>query len=225
MYTIGEAVSRVRNTVKAVKQDAGSMSDRYLYSLIMKHGRALMRRQDDYNRILRYADIWRPLHFVELTEVDRTEAQCFCVSSNCQIRRTKDKLPDLIHGYYSPLLRFVTSLDQSEDVKPTDPTTYEKMSKQKTFKYNKTKYYWYLNGYLYFPNIEWDAIRLEGIFEGDISGYNCDEPDYCFSMYDALCPIPEYLFTEIEQLIFTQDLGFMVKLPQDTQHDTKNIIE
>jgi hypothetical protein len=225
MYTIGELVSRVRNTVKAVKQDAGSMSDRYLYSLIMKHGRALMRRQDDYNRILRYNDVWRPIRYMELIEVDRAEAQCFCVESSCTFKRTKEKLPELLHGYYAPLIRMVGSLDQSEDVMPTNPSTYEKMSKQKSFKYNKTKYYWYLDGYLYFPNLDWDAIRLEGIFVGDISKYNCEEPDYCYSMYDVMCPIPEYLFTEIEQLIFSQDLGLMVKLPQDTQHDTKNIVE
>lgn len=225
MTTIGEAISRVRNTIKAVKQDAGGLSDRYLYSLILKHGRALMRRQDDYNRILRFNSIWRPLPFVELIEVDRIDAQCFCVASNCTFKRTKEKLPAIMDGYYGPLLRLVMSLDQSEEVKPTMPSTYEQASKQKNFKYNKTKYYWYLDGYLYFPNLDWDAIRIEGVFTGDISAYTCDEPDYCYYIYDQQCPIPDFLFSEIEQLILSTDIKITISIPQDTQHDTKNVVE
>ena len=99
MITVSEAISRVRNQVKAVKQDA-SLTNRFLFSLIMKHARFLMRRQDSLNRIMKYNSIFSTLNFVELIDVDAAEAECFGVKSNCTFKRTKHKLPIAIEGYY-----------------------------------------------------------------------------------------------------------------------------
>jgi hypothetical protein len=221
MITISEAVSRVRNLIKAVKQDA-FVTDRFLYSLIMKHAKLLMRRQDNLNRIMKFNSVFQVLDFVELIEVDRAQADCHCITSDCYIKRTKEKLPAMIEGYYGPLIRSVTSIDFSEELTPTFPTTYEQMSRQKTFKYNKKKYYWFLNGYLYFPNLEWDAIRIEGVFEGDISQYNCTTSDNCVSVQNKTINVPEFLFSEIEQLVL-RDLGVMLQIPQDTQQDNRHV--
>ena len=75
MITIGEVLSRVRNQVKSVKQDA-FLTDRFLYSLINKHAKLMMRRQDNLNRIMKYQSVFQALDFVELIEVDRAQAQC-----------------------------------------------------------------------------------------------------------------------------------------------------
>ena len=96
------------------------------------------------------------------------------------------------------------------------------MSKQKYFKYNTKKYFWYLDGHMYFPNIPWDAVRLEGIFEGDISAYNCDESDDCLIMQEKQISIPEFLFSEIEQMVL-KELTVMLQIPVDTQHDQQNV--
>lgn len=224
MITVGEAVSRVRNLVKGVKQEAISISDRFLHSLIMKHAKFLMRRQDNLNRIMKFASAWQPLNFVELIEVDKAEAGCQCITTGCTIKRTKERLPKMIEGHWGPLIRSVSSLDQSEHMVPTFPTVWEHVSKQKNFKYNKTKYYWYFDGYLYFPNIDWDAVKMEGVFEGDISAYNCDLEDNCVSKQDMTINIPEFLFSEIEQMVM-KDLSFIMQVPADPQHDNRNIIE
>lgn len=221
MITIGEVISRVRNQIKSVKQDA-FLTDRFLYSVIMKHAKLLMRRQDNLNRIMKFNSVFQTLDFVELIEVDRAQAQCHGIDTGCYFKRTKERLPKMIEGYWGPLIRAVTSIDLSEEVTPTYPTTFEQMSRQKTFKYNKKKYYWYLDGYLYFPNLEWDAIRLEGVFEGDISNYNCDPKDDCEYVQNKTFNIPEYLFPEIEQLVM-RDLGVMLQVPQDVQHDNRHV--
>lgn len=220
MITIGEVISRVRNQIKSVKQDA-FLTDRFLYSQLMKHAKLLMRRQDNLNRIIRFNSVWQTLNFVELIEVDRAQAQCHGIDTGCYFKRTKDKLPEMIDGYWGPLLRAVTSIDLSEELTPTYPTSFEQMSKQKTFKYNKKKYYWYLDGYLYFPNLEWDAVRIEGVFEGDISKYNCDPADDCQFIQDSPYNVPEHLFPEIEQLAM-RDLGLMLQIPQDAAQDLKH---
>ena len=83
--------------------------------------------------------------------------------------------------------------------------------------WNKTfrkKYYWYINGYLYFPNLEWDAIRFEGVFEDDISKLSCDTEDDCVQIVDQRINVPEFLFSEIEQLVM-RDLSVMIQIPSD----------
>ncbi len=210
----------MRNQIKSVKQDA-FLTDRFLYSLAMKHAKLLMRRQDNLNRIMKFNSVFQTMNFVELIEVDRAQAQCHGIDTGCYFKRTKDRLPDIIDGYWGPLLRGVTSIDLSEQLTPTYPTSWEQMAKQKTFKYNKKKYYWYLDGYLYFPNLEWDAVRLEGVFEGDISNYNCDPADDCQYIQDKNFNVPEYMFPEIEQNVM-RDLGIMLQIPQDAQHDNRH---
>ena len=217
---IGEAIARTRNVIKASKQDA-FLTDRYIYSLIKKHGSLLMRRQDNLNRIMKFNSIFQSLTLVELEEIDSAEGECFCITSGCMIRRTKQKLPAMLEGYYGPLIRTVTSLDYSEIFTPTYPTIYRMISKQKSFKYNKHKYYWYMDGYIYFPNTEFDAVRIDGVFDGDISHFNCDETDDCIYVQDKRISIPDFLFSEIDEFI-KRDLNLMVQVPTDTQHDNKN---
>lgn len=221
MITIGEVLSRVRNLYKASKYDA-FMTDRFIYSMVMKHAKLLMRRQDNLNKLMKFNSIFQTLDFVELVEVDRAQAECRGIESGCYFKRTKDKLPAMMEGYWGPLLRSVTSIDLSEEVTPTYPASFEQMSRQKTFKYNKKKYYWYLNGYLYFPNMEWDAVRLEGVFEGDVAAYNCDTTDTCQYVQDTEFKVPEFLMSEIEQLI-ARDVATMMQIPQDEQSDNQNI--
>lgn len=222
METVGNAISRIRNQVKASKQDA-FLTDRFLYSLLNKHAKVLMRRQDSANKIMKFASVFKALSFVELVEVDKIEAGCSCITGGCTFKRTKDKLPAALEGYWGPLLRAVTSLDQSEKVDITSPSTWEQISKQKTFKYNKTKYYWYLDGYLYFPNLEWDAVRIEGIWDEDISKYNCDTADDCHYAQDREFNVPEFLFAEIEQNVL-RELGIAIQIPSDPQQDNRNLL-
>jgi hypothetical protein len=210
---VGEAISRVRNQIKSVKQDA-NVTDRFLYSMVMKHARFFMHRQDNLNRIMKYNSVFQTLSFIELIDVDTAEAECQGVYSGCTFKRTKEKLPRMMEGYYGPLLRSISSLDLSQQVIPTFPMTFRQISKQSTFKYNTKKYYWYLNGYLYFPNIPWDAVKIEGVFEEDISRLNCDSEDDCMYIQDQTINVPEFLFSEIEQLVI-RDLGIMINIPSD----------
>ena len=52
MTTIEESISRIRNLVKAVKEDA-FLTDRFIYSLIIKHANYVVRKLDNENKIMR----------------------------------------------------------------------------------------------------------------------------------------------------------------------------
>jgi hypothetical protein len=87
------------------------------------------------------------------------------------------------------------------------------MTQTSTFKYNKNKYYWYLNERLYFPNLEWESVKVEGCFSGNLASYNCTE-DPCKIRQDENILVPEYLFEQIEQAVLN-DMGMAVKMPPD----------
>jgi hypothetical protein len=218
--TIGDITSRIRSQVKAVKQDS-MLTERLIYSIILKHSKWLMKREDSKNRLMSFSGVIQTMDFVELIEVDKVEACCTGITSDCKIKRTKDKMPIFLQGYYGPLIRTVASLDGSEEMQPTVPSTYLNLSKSKNFKYNKAKYYWYLDDYLYFPNLEWDAIRIEGIFEDDISMYTC-APDSCILKTDLSFNVPDYLFGELEAAVL-KDIIAMYQLPSDASPDKQNI--
>jgi hypothetical protein len=218
--TIGDVISRMRTQIKAVRQDA-FLTDRAIYAFILKHAKWLMKREDGKNRLLAYSGVVQTMDFVELIEVDKVEACCTGISSDCKIKRTKEKMPVFMQGYNGPLIRSTTSIDGSESLQPTNPNSYLSMSKSKNFKFNMTKYYWYLNDYLYFPNLEWDAVRIEGIFEEDISMYTC-APDNCIQKIDLLFNVPDYLFGELEAAVL-KDIIAMYQIPSDASPDKQNV--
>ena len=139
--------------------------------------------------------------------------------------RTKDKLPTPFEGPFGPMFRTVSSIDNSQEVYITEPGTYTSMTKTTTFKYNKTKYYWYLNGYMYFPNMSWEGIKIEGIWEDDINEFACDGKDAegaCTVKQDQATNIPEDLFAEIEQQVLAELLP-QTQLPPDSGDDKQDV--
>lgn len=217
--SIGDVLSRIRSQVKGVRQDA-LLTDRVIYSFVNKHAKWLMKREDSRNKLMAFSGVIQTLDFVELIEVDKVEACCTGLHSDCTIMRTKKKMPIFMQGYWGPLIRTVASLDGSEECQPTTPSQYIAMSKSKNFRFNKTKYFWYLDDYIYFPNLEWDAVRIEGIFEDDISYFTCEE-DSCVVRSDQSFNVPDYLLGEIEAKTF-QDLAGMMQMPTDLTNDKQN---
>ena len=218
--TIGNVVSRIRNQVKATKQDA-FLTDRMIYTFVLKHSKWLMKREDAKNKLMAFSSVIQTMDYVELIEVDRVEACCTGVKSDCTIKRTKDKLPVFLQGYYGPLIRTISSLDGSEELQPILPSIYLGIANSKNFRFNKTKYYWFLNDYLYFPNLEWQAVRIEGIFEDDISAYTCAE-DSCIPKQDQSFNVPDYLLAELESQV-VKDLMGIYQIPPDQAIDKQNI--
>jgi hypothetical protein len=219
MTTVGEAISRVRNTLKAVKEDA-FLTDRQIYSLLLKYAKTLIKREDNQFRLMKISSIFKVLPYIELIDVDKVEAGCIGVYSGCYFKRSKEKLPSILDGMFGPIIRTVSSIDGTIELYRTDPGTWVSMTKTTTFKYNRSIYFWYLNGYLYIPNVDWDAIRMEAIFEGKVE--SCDS-DPCEVKQEEQFALPEYLFSEVEQFTL-QELTMTLKVPADSVDDSQNIL-
>jgi hypothetical protein len=219
MTTIGEAISRVRNTLKAVKEDP-FLTDRTIYFSLMKYSQTLIKREDNQFRLMKMSQIFQVLPYVELIDVDKIEAGCVGVYSECYFKRSKDKLPSILNGMFGPIIRTVSSIDGSIEMFRTDPGTWISITKSTSFKYNKRPYFWYLNGYLYAPNIDWDAVRIEAIFENNTK--LCDT-DPCEISQDQPLNIPEYLFSEVEQFV-VKELTMAMSVPTDGPDDSQNAL-
>ena len=219
MTTIGEAISRVRNTLKAVKEDA-FLTDRTIYYSITKYGQTLLKREDNQFRLMKISSIFQVLPYIELIDVDKVEAGCVGVYSGCYFKRSKEKLPTIFDGAMGPIIRTVSSIDGGIEMFRTDPGTWVSITKSTTFKYNTRKYFWYLNGYLYAPNIDWDAVRMEAVFEGKVDA--CDT-DPCLIRQDDPLPFPEYLFSEVEQFVI-KELTMAMQVPTDGADDSQNVL-
>jgi hypothetical protein len=219
MTTIGEAISRVRNALKAVKEDP-FLTDRQIYFILTKYAKTLLKREDNQFRLMKISSIFKVLPYIELIDVDKVEAGCIGVYSGCYFKRSKDKLPSILDGMFGPIIRTTSSIDGSIEMFRTDPGTWVSMTRTTTFKYNKRPYFWYLNGYIYVPNVDWDAIRIEAIFENDVP--TCDS-DQCELIQNQSLSIPEYLFSEVEQFAL-KELTMIAQIPVDGADDGQNIL-
>ena len=112
MTTIGEAISRVRNTLKAVKEDA-FLTDRNIYFSILKYGKTLLKREDNQYRLMKISSLFSVLPYLELIDVDKVDAGCVGVYSECYFKRTKDKIPQMFEGAFGPVIRTASSIDSS----------------------------------------------------------------------------------------------------------------
>lgn len=215
--TVSEAISRVRNQIKSVTVDA-FVTDRYIFSLILKHISWLVKREDDKGILRKYNNIFHTLDYFPMIDVDRADTGCFCITSGCTVKRSKYKIPPAYEGSYGPIIRSITSIDGTTPLTLTFPSTYQAMVKQKSFKYNKTPYYYIVNDYIYVPNVTWPAIRVEGLFRSGIGDFNCDTEHDCIYRQDEPFSVPMYLWAEMEQNVM-KDLGLSIQIPGDMKQD------
>jgi hypothetical protein len=218
MTTIGDAISRVRNTLKAVKEDP-FLTDRVIYSSLIKYGQTLLKREDNQFRLMKISSIFQVLPYIELIDVDKVEAGCLGVYSGCYFKRSKEKLPTILDGVMGPIIRTTSSIDGSIEMFRTDPGTWVSMTRTTTWKYNTRKYFWYLDGYIYCPNIDWDAIRMEAIFQGVTDPCS----DQCDIAQNKALSLPEYLFSEVEQFVI-KELSMSMQIPSDGADDGQNTL-
>jgi len=211
--TIGNTVSRIRNTIKAVKTDA-FITDRFIYSLIQKHSSFYLKQEIEKKRYDSLDSLFVTIPCVDLVEIDRAD-ECCEVQSGCTIMRTKDKLPGIMYGPDGPLLKNVSSIDGSTVLYKTDPKTFNRIVMTSGHKYNKNRYYWIVDNYLYIPDISWPQVQFKLVPDGDISALQCGSSP-CTRIQDLPVPVPDYLFTLIEQNVL-KELGFTQQVPQDPQ--------
>lgn len=217
LLTIGSMVSGIRNEMKANRIDS-FLTDLEIYLLFKKHAAITIKRLDEKGQLIKFTSVFETLDYVELIESDKIEACCSPVKSGATFRKTKLPMPMFTEGYYGPMVRSITSLDGSVVFKlVANSDIYNLIAKSKDFQYNTAKYCWYLNDRIYFPNVSYPAVRIEGLFEEDISEFRCGE-DRCLPRQLQSLNVPDFIREEVEAKVI-QSLTRQIQVPGDKAND------
>ena len=192
--TVNEIISTIKSNIKQSIEDR-TLTDRFIYYTAWSTAKTLMKRDADQTRkIYNISNIWQNVN-LEMIEVSTIEDILDCnldIEIDCTIYRSKDKLPKLVETSFGWLYKSITSIDGSESFVLVNQRDFNLKRK---IKYNKDKYVFIHNDYLY-TNVEWDIIKVSGIFENLIFCSPCEKA------YDKYFPIPSYL----EEAVITMSL-------------------
>jgi len=218
---IAETISRVRNIIKSVKEDA-FLTDRFIYSLITKYGYKVLQKEIMLGG-MRYSNLYVKIPFVELQEIDKVQVDdCFqtIIYSGCNIMKSKYPLPKTFTLDNGPMIRTVASIDYSKKYYFAHPETYNQiMNVTVNKKWNKNGYYYIDNeNYIYVYNDNVNAVLVEGLFL-DYSGFiSCNNKYQCISADDFIAPFNDYMFAEIESYVL-KELSMLLQIPPDQNID------
>lgn len=201
---VGEATSRLRNTLKEFKGDT-RLTDRYLWNIIWSIGALLLNREKNLNSL----DIFKTVD-LETEEVNLLESSCVpldCIG--CRV-----KIPSKVESKYGLIYKFIATPDLSTSFKLVNPTSFTTKSKLR----GKIGNYAYMdNGYIYmdecFPCIKISYLPndSEEALEDTEGNKNC-------SMLEKEISLPNYIMSVIFQMSL-QELSMYVKLPFDTNQN------
>ena len=225
--TIREGIHRIKRMLREVNADS-RLTDRTVYSLMRNHAKWLIYRESEKLKILKSDKIFQKLKCVKVIEAPLIDP-CCGLKSTCTIFRTKEKLPEIYEDSFGVIILNVTTIDGSKSLTLIKPSEWErKVNNPWINKNNKNNFYFYSDGYLYFPNGSWKMIELVALFKTDISEMNlCDDKNECDTVkckrfLDEDFVIPEYLEAQMYDLVIRDLLNTYKKTPEKSNSINKN---
>lgn len=210
---IGQAISMVKNDFRLVHADS-RVTYKYIYGLIQKHASWIIRQDSDKNKLIKLDSIWQTIKCIDLIDVPTTDG-CCKFTSKCKILRTKEKLPKMYEDSWGSLIRSINSVDISQELQPIKYSEWTRKIDNPDMKYNKTLYYFYKDGYLYFPNLSWKTVNITGYFKEDVSFLNnCQvtsieefKKNKCASILDQEWKIPPHMESRVMDFVIKEVLS------------------
>ena len=218
--TIRELISQVKVPNKFITGDS-RITNKYIYSLLKKHRNTLIKQLDERFGLYRLIHLFQTWKCVDLIEAP-TIAECCGVKSENIIYRIKRKLPNALNSDSGAIIARVTSIDGSQDLTPITPSEWNRKLENSELKYDKALYYFYSNGYLYFPNLKWKKIEIQAYFQETLKDENnccVQEDNGCLSFLDEDFRIPEILLARCIELVNQEIFNTYQRIPSDEQID------
>ena len=221
--TKGEAISQVRIGLKAVGADS-RMPNKYIWNVILKHMRWIIKRESDKFALMHNDYLYQTLKCVEAADAPAID-DCCGVRSKCTVFRTKNKLPRLFEDGSGILIKSVYTIDGGKDLTKITLQEYMRKLENPNSKYDKSLYYYFNNGYLYFPKSKYRKIMIKGYFEDEVGYINeCSGVEYdpCASRLQDEIRLPGQLLGEVFQFVIKEIAGSL-QIREDTQIDKNQI--
>lgn len=210
MATLRYLVSNVRSKHRLLSADA-VITDRVIASEIKANTFLLVKRETNLRKLWATSTIFTTIPCLEMINVPISE--CYTYVDDCEVARSKYKLPDIAEGNYQYLIQGVYSINamggKGRKLKEVTVNRYINLLKLPFIK--KEEYYWIMNNYIYVSNPLVKAIRISAMFEGDVSNEilysdcNCmdAEPpveELCKNPLDKRFELPGYLEKQVMDL-------------------------
>jgi len=215
--TIGELISQVRGEIKLANADA-RFTDKAIWSVINKHAKWLIKRESSKLKVMRSDTIFQTLKCVQVIQAPTID-DCCGIKTHCYVYRTAEKIPEIYEDDDGVLIRTAFSIDGSTEITPITIQEYmRKIQNPTTIKYDKSRYFYYNNGYLYFPKQKLKEVMIKAYFMEDIKKYikcNKDEGYECVAKQDETFRFPQYLLGELMNFVL-KELSVPVSIPDDT---------
>lgn len=221
--TLREIISQVKIPNKFVNSDT-KVTNKFIYSLLTKHRDYLVGQLDGRFQLVKLNYLFQSWRCVDLIPAP-TISECCGVKTSHTIYRTKLKLPKAITASIGPIISRVSSIDGSEELFAITPGEWNRKMEDTNFqKYNKDKYYFYSDGYLYFPNLSWKKIQIEAYFEDHLekmtNDCECDKSEDCETMLDKPFRVPEKILAVVVDNVNKEILQYFQRIqPDDTDYN------
>lgn len=215
-----EAISRVKKILKEANADS-RFNNRLAYSMLKSAANFLIQKESDRLKLVKQSNVFRRYKCVEVIEAPAIDA-CCGIKSQCKVWRTKDPLPRTYADLYGPIIKNVYTIDGSETLTYIQASDFERIINNPWRKKNTNKYYFYNDGYLYFPNGAYKQVEVEAYFETDVLS-PCDKADgKCTRLLDSTFIIPGYLESALFQMIEKEIFETYKRVPDLATEINKN---
>lgn len=166
---VSEIVSQIKTKLRLVNADA-RFSNKFIWSTTASNMRTFIKREGDKLGLMRLDYLFQTLKCVEVIEAPAID-DCCGVRSKCKVWRTKDKIPKMYQDQAGVILKSVFTIDGGAEYSKITIQEYMRKLENPNSKWDKSRYFYFNNDYLYFPMHPVKMIMVKGYFEDKI--FNC----------------------------------------------------
>jgi len=184
-----ELVSRVLNTLKANSKDS-RISRRLVLSVAESKAKFLISQKLNDKSLFREQNLYQTVECIEMIDSNIINCPIIEFRSCRKLKRSKKKLPDLIHSRYGHSLKEVVSLDGGFTFTPI--TAYQYRQNKSRSLIDKKDYFYVQDGYLYLPDSDVQSVTLYILTQDLYDLEQCSEcsKNKCRSAweFEFICP-------------------------------------
>lgn len=218
MSTVRQLIGSLREKLRERNADT-DYTNQFLFQTLNEHTKWLIRREINGGKIYRNVSFFQTLQCQDVVETSIIDA-CCPIKTDCTIYRTKDLLPETWMDEYGPVIRTISSMDNSTSFFYITSTNWQNRKNDPYDKLANNKYTFFANGYLWFPEHNPHKINIDAFFTEDITDKNdCSEKKPCLKFLDTRFLIPEWIEAEMMAKAIELLVGVSKKLPEDEQID------
>jgi len=230
MPTNRATVSTVRASHRLLSGDA-SINDRSILAILNNNAKTLIRRELNLRRLVATDSIYTTIPCLELERVPISE--CGVYVDECEVARTKIKLPRIEESNYFHAIQGVFAINNSVKLKEITLSRY--INLLKLSKRQNDIYFWIQNEYLYVSSPDVETVKISAFFSEDVSTdilypKGCDSckckfvknEDLCKNPLDNEFKCPGYLIDNVIRMTSKFLLETYFNIPQDDNSDNQD---